>query len=197
MPTAAALCSGGCAFSQLRAPREDTSLWSCAALLATWPNHGQRRSNARPADRRSVLYHPCASLRNVTGSEGSHYWPPLPPGCPTEGAASAEGVFFRLVRGTGDDWRTHAMIRGANSYPAAVGSCRWHALSVFSALEDAQRLRRKVPMFRDASIAAFQMAPEMGVSLQDKPPSTHYDWWPASSFRPPPGHEIVRDADSG
>ena len=133
----------------------------------------------------------------MTDSEDSPYWPPLPPDCPTEGAAPAQGVFFRLVRGTEDDWRTHAMIRGANSYPASVGPCRWHALSVFSALADARRLQRKSPIFRNASIAAFQMAPEMGVSLQDKPPSSHYDWWPDSSFRPPPAHEIMRDDDSG
>lgn len=121
------------------------------------------------------------------------YWPPLPPDCPLKGAAPADGVFYRLVRGDGDDWKTHAMRHGPDTFPKKVGACRWNALSVYSTLEGAQKKRREVKGFRGYSIVQFEMATTMGVVLQDKPPDTHHEWWPDDSFRPPPTGETVKE----
>lgn len=124
-------------------------------------------------------------------------WPHLPAGCPPPAAALMVGTFYRLIDGNKDDWKTHAMLRGADSYPLAVGACRWNSLSVFSTIEEAQKYRETYKALKRKVIARFYMTMTMGYLLQDKPPGAHHDWWPGASFQPPPVHEILADAAGG
>jgi hypothetical protein len=120
-------------------------------------------------------------VEEATGDAGP--WPPLPPDCPPTEAGTRAGVFYRLIRGDDEDWKTHAM-RGITR-PERVSQCRWQALSVFEDLEDAERTIRKVGRLKKHRPMAFLMDETMG-DLHKDGPTSHHDWWPSATFTPPP-----------
>lgn len=96
------------------------------------------------------------------------------------------GTFLRMTNGSAADWQTHHMLKGAKACPKGLSECDWNALSVHRTVADVEQVKRRAKKFANHAVYSFTMTAAMGRLLQDKPPGSHHNWWPSSTFVPPP-----------
>lgn len=109
-------------------------------------------------------------------------WPTyFPDGCPPDGAVPADGVVFRLVGQvppTLMDFRPVRIEQPHRDLEHCL--CIACGLSVNRKIEDTERLRRRVPAFRNKRIARGVLAHSLGV-MRHTPSSgggpSHHTWW--------------------
>lgn len=104
----------------------------------------------------------------------------FPPNCPPHDSDEASGVVFRFVNGDSidpQDFLSHHELGLAPRAPA----CRRCSLSVYRTLGFARvklkQLRDRFPGRFGTSIAAGQLAPELGMLKQEGADLDHHEWW--------------------
>lgn len=106
----------------------------------------------------------------------------MPDECPPADAFGVNGRFYRFVSDSPseDDFIPHSRLYPDRSFLGM--ECQARAISVFSSVEDCNKLRKLSPKFRNKSVAAVQLTPCDGVIMHT--PSSlsnaHYSWWRAA-----------------
>ena len=124
-------------------------------------------------------------------------WPSfLPKNCPPDDAVPADGVVYRLVRQDPPAQRDFVPQRNAGSRSSFPGSeCIASGLSVLRELDDAVRLRKRVPAFKNRTIARGELRPEAGVTRHTPSKKdgggSHLTWWVPEGFDPTPFFMVV------
>ena len=103
----------------------------------------------------------------------------FPQDCPPTEARPAVENFFRLVRTDppGDnDFRSHVENDKRRRYP---DMCKASGLSVFTKLEDIQKLKRRIAALRERKVAKGKADAEDGMVLYTptKEEDSHHTWW--------------------
>lgn len=111
-------------------------------------------------------------------------WPThFPDNCPPEDAKPAAGTAYRLTHNPFEprDFWTKREMHPEKRFSDPITECQANGLSIFRNIEDAKRLRRTVPYFRNETnaIAVGSLSPELGVTKPTRPdhPSSHCSWW--------------------
>lgn len=116
-------------------------------------------------------------------SSDNHTWPTFfPQGCPSEAALPACGKVYRLIKGktpTSDDFLSHRQMdknQTIDSDPTLM--CRKCAISVITC-EDDLGITKRVPRFKDYSVAAGVLDEKLGVIMHtpSRKNQSHHDWW--------------------
>ena len=108
-------------------------------------------------------------------------WPAhYPENCPPRDARPAGGLAYRLTHDPVEleDFLSLRERKPEIRLPDPIQECRASGLSVFRDIEDARRLRRRVPHFRNKqnAIAVGQLSPEFGL-MKATYSRSHCTWW--------------------
>jgi hypothetical protein len=116
-------------------------------------------------------------------------WPEFfPQECPPDDSYPAIETVYRLVRINPPkqlDFRSHREMRPENNWPDECEAC---GLSVHTDRADSERLRRRVPFFKDRLIAQGTLNPDLG-KIKPTPSKTvdgtsHHTWWVPQDTEP-------------
>lgn len=130
-------------------------------------------------------------------------WPPhYPEGCPPAEASGASGIVYRYVSQDppkSEDFRARSEEQPAKQFGSK--RCQASGLSVFRDPRDLDRLKRRVPAYRDSLVACATLTADHGVILATptKNGSSHHTWWvplgvaAASAFRICLTHESLTE----
>lgn len=117
-------------------------------------------------------------------------WPAhLPQDCPPPEAQDALGEVFRLVDHSSPhphDFRSWREMNMGKELPQGVTECQACGLSVYRDQEDANRVIRRVPRFRQAKVAYGLLRPDFGklLSTPSKTSKSHHTWWVLADAEP-------------
>jgi hypothetical protein len=115
-------------------------------------------------------------------------WPEhYPEKCPPKRSRSAEGVVFRLMSGkrpTERDFRSYRLQYPTRNFGGKL--CIACGVSIYTDLEDVQRLRNRVPAARRKHVCGAELLPEYGKMLLTSSPDehSHHTWWFPGNVRP-------------
>ena len=116
-------------------------------------------------------------------------WPDFfPADCPPSDAEDASGRLYRLI--AGEDPEAGDFVPLVVSQPGrtfAERQCQACGLSVYREVDDAHRLRRRVPGHRDKRIAVGEFDEEPVGRLRHTPTrheDSHHTWWVPESVEP-------------
>ena len=120
------------------------------------------------------------------------YAEPIPEHCPPGDAFQPQGLeVFRLVETvppTETDFQSHA-VRWPERFGQRNDCIAW-ALSVYAALEDADKLRG-LPAHSAKKVARLVLHPPSGVTKKSGQTASHYSWWRFDGFDPIDVCEVV------
>lgn len=107
-------------------------------------------------------------------------WPFDFPGCPPDGAKSADRIYYRGVNNhppQRDDFLSY-LEEGRTWRPGPMADCNARGISLFETREGVKRLIRRVKGFKPRYIAKGRLTPEHGVIQLGSSRTGHTTWWP-------------------
>lgn len=134
-------------------------------------------------------------------SESEYQWSELPPDCPPEAAAPAQGKYYRFVRKDPPKARDFAPQASYRSDIPDKELCSASAVSLFGTMSAVAEMRRWIRAFEQRLVAEAHLEASMGVieqsPTQPKPPESpiideHYDWWVPTGFDPVAVFQVVK-----
>ena len=108
----------------------------------------------------------------------------LPSECPPLDSKECKGTFYRIAKGnpaTSSDFFSQRKLAPEKIFKGkGIDECITNAISVFSTVEDARRLK-KLPKFKNATIAEIKLKPSDG-KIKKTFRNSHYSWWRSITF---------------